>query len=118
MRLSLPALSAVLLVAALAAGCTDAEKRAFATRCDAPLRDRVETLLRAGTNDSLDVLGTATGTVDEARRAQLAARGASVRMVKAEFFTLRLRASAVAPVASLDFVRGLQLSQTREPLAN
>ncbi len=118
MRPPLPALFAVLLAAALAAGCTNAEKRAFATRCDAPLRDRVETLARAGADDSLDVLGRADGAVDEARRARLAEKGASVRMVKAEFFVLRLRASAVAPVASLDFIRGLQLSQTQNSLAH
>ena len=118
MRSPLPALFAVLLVATLAAGCTDAEKRAFASRCDAPLRDRVETALRASADDSLDVLGRADGAVDDARRARLAAKGASVRMVKAEFFTVRLRASAVATVASLDFVRGLQLSQTQNSLAH
>jgi hypothetical protein len=118
MRPPLPVLFAVLLVATVAAGCTDAEKHAFVARCDAPLRDRVETTLRAGADDSLDVLGSATGAVDDARRARLAAKGASVRMVKAEFFVIRLRASAVAPVAALDFVRGLQLSQTQNSLAH
>jgi hypothetical protein len=106
-----------LLVGALfLAGCTDQERHAFETKCDASLRESVATVLRGGHDDTLDILGKADGPIDEGRRARLVSAGAEVGTVTGELFTARARAGAVAHIAALDFVTSLQLAQIRDPL--
>ena len=105
----------MLLGALVLGGCTDQERKAFESKCDAPLRDRVTTVLQAGQDDVLDVLGKTAGPIDDSRRVRLAGAGAELGTVTGELFTARVSAASVARVAAIDFVTSLQLSQVREP---
>lgn len=105
-------IAAVMLTCAI--GCTDAERHAYETKCDAPLRTRVEAMLQAGTTDKVDVLGKLNGPLDAERRRLLEAAGAEIGTVTEALFTARMRPADVAHVAALDFVTSLQLSQVRD----
>ncbi|MBI5170106.1 MAG: hypothetical protein HZA61_11500 [Candidatus Eisenbacteria bacterium] len=107
----------VLLAIALGTGCTDAERNAFQSKCDAPLRTRVESVLQAGgaaATERLDVLGKVSGLLDAERRKMLESAGAELGTVNDALFTARIRPADVAHVAALDFVVSLQLAQVRE----
>lgn len=107
-----------LLALLLCTSCTDAERHAFESKCDAPLRTRVESVLQAdgpGATTKLEVLGKVSGLVDAERRKQLESAGAEIGTVNDALFTARIRPVDVAHVAALDFVLSLQLSQMREP---
>jgi len=104
-----------LLSALLLGGCTDQERQALEAKCDAPLRERVTTLVQSGHSDVLDVLGKTAGPIDDARRSKLTGAGADLGTVTGDLFTARIPASAVARVAAIDFVTSLQLAQIRDP---
>ena len=106
----------LLACAALVSGCRDAGVRAIETKCDAPLRARAEDMARAGDTGPLEVLGRADGPIDESRRRTLSEAGAELGQVTGELFTARIPARRLGRVARLEFVKSLQLSQTREPL--
>lgn len=103
------------LALACATGCTEADRQAFESKCDAPLRTRVEAMLQGGATDKLDVLGKISGSLDAERRRQLEAAGAEIGTVTDALFTARMRPADVAHVAALDFVVSLQLAQVRDP---
>lgn len=105
----------VALTLGCATGCTQVEQQAFANKCDAPLRSRVEALLQSGSADRIDVLGKISGQLDSERRHRLEAAGAEIGTVTEALFTARVRAADVVHVAALDFVTSLQLSQVRDP---
>ena len=98
------------------AGCRADQQAAIESKCDAALRGCVQELYRAHADSSLDVLGQSTVALDEARQRKLEAAGAQVRQVTGDLFTARVAVKRVGDVASLDFVRTLALSQTRDPL--
>lgn len=104
-----------ILVLACSVGCTDAERQAYESKCDAPLRARVEAQLQAGATETLDVLGKLNGPLDAERRRLLEAAGAQIGTVNESLFTARMRAADVAHVAALEFVTSLQLAQVRDP---
>jgi hypothetical protein len=110
--------TALLLImgVAIGLGCRDATRAAIETKCDASLRQRAEELSREGRDEPLDVLGRCDGPIDEARRAKLAAAGATLGQVTDELFTAQIPVHRMGDVAVLPFVTSLQLSQTREPL--
>ena len=107
---------ALALVSVVGVGCRDTSQ-AIEAKCDAPLRLRAEELAKAGAQGPLDVLGRTEGPIDEARRSKLVSAGADLGTVTEELFTARIRVSRLGDVASLEFVKSLQLSQLREPLS-
>jgi hypothetical protein len=110
-------LMAVLLLAISAMiGCKKAEREALATKCDAALRLRAEELATSHPDSLLDVLGKATGTIDDAYRQKLEKAGAQLGTVDADKFAARVPVKKLGAVAALDFVSSLALAQTREPL--
>jgi len=99
-------------------GCRTAEVKAIDKKCDAPLRLAVENAARTGSNDTLWVIGRTKGTIDEARGAQLAKAGARVLTMAGDIFSARIPPASVGPVALLDFVSQLRLSQESKPLTD
>ena len=108
--------AALLIVVTLASGCRGGEVKAIEAKCDAALRLRAEELARAGDSGPLDVLGSANGPIDETRRRKLTEAGADLGQVTNELFTARIPTERLGRVAILDFVKSLQLSQSRDPL--
>ena len=109
--------TALLLVVATGVACRDAERRAFETKCDAPLRLRVEGLARTAPDSLLDVLGRTDGGIDEARRGKLESAGARLGQVTEDLFTAGIPVKRIGTVAALGFVTSLALSQERAPLS-
>ena len=97
-------------------GCRKEERQAFESKCDASLRLRVEQLASSAPDSLLDVLGSTSGPIDDARRQKLGKAGAQLGSVSEDKFTARIPVKRVAGVAVLDFVTSLALAQTREPL--
>lgn len=106
----------ILLAASLASGCRGADMKAIESKCDASLRQRAEAMTRAGETSPIDVLGRASGPIDEPHRKKLVEAGAELGQVTGEMFTARVPARRLGNVARLDFVSSLQLAQEREPL--
>ena len=109
------ALLALAVVSVLGVGCHDT-RQAIEAKCDAPLRLRAEELAKAGAQGPLDVLGRTEGPIDDKRRDKLVAAGATLVTVSGDLFTARITVSRLGDVASLEFVKSLQLSQTRESM--
>ena len=110
-------LCAILVLATcLLTGCTASEKAAIESKCDASLRARLELLAGSSSNEVLDVLGKAEGPLDDARKSRLVEAGVELRTVTDDLFVGRIPASRVGRVATLDFVKSLQLAQVSEPL--
>jgi hypothetical protein len=107
----------VIIGGSLLLGCRADEGQAIESKCDASLRTRAEEMARAGDKGPLEVLGSATGPIDEAQRRKLTDAGAEIGQVTQQLFTARVPADRLGRVALLDFVKSLQLSQKREPLA-
>jgi hypothetical protein len=101
----------------LAVGCTDAERAAIEAKCDASLRLRIEELAHAGADSLLDVMGRTSGTIDDSHRQKLTSAGARIGQATDDLFTAQIAVKRIGKLASLDFVRSLALSQTREPLS-
>jgi hypothetical protein len=95
-------------------GCRDADRKAIEAKCDTSLRQRAETLARDHDEGPLEVLGRCEGPIDESRHKKLRSAGAELGQVTDDLFTARIRVSKLGDVASLGFVKSLQLSQTRE----
>ena len=112
MRISLM----LVLVVSLGIGCKASEQEAIVAKCDAPLRLQAEERVRAGDDTPLEVLGRADAPVDQGRRDRLDKAGATLGQVTEDLFTAHIPPQRLGQVASLDFVRSLALSQTREPL--
>ena len=112
------ALAAIVLLLAVtpALGCRGGEAKAIEAKCDASLRMRAEEMAKAGEEGSLEVLGRASGPVDDLRRRKLTEAGALVGVVNEDMFTARIPVKVLGQVALLSFVKSLQLSQQREPL--
>lgn len=108
----------LVLGVALGLGCRGSAREAIETKCDAPLRQRAEELARAGDDGPLEVLGRTEGAIDEARRGQLTSAGAALGQVTDDLFTANVPVGRLGDVASLEFVKSLALSQTREPLGH
>lgn len=107
----------LLLVVGLAGnGCKRGEREAYEAKCDASLRLRAESLAHSAPDSLLDVLGKASGAIDDGRRQKLEHAGARLGSVTEDMFTARIPVKRVGEVAALDFVTSLALSQTREPL--
>jgi hypothetical protein len=106
----------LLVVGVAADGCKSGEREAFESKCDASLRLRVEGLVHSAPDSLLDVLGRASGAIDDARRGKLEHAGARLGSVTEDMFTARIPVKQIGAVAVLDFVTSLTLSQTREPL--
>jgi hypothetical protein len=104
------------LILSFGLGCKDGDKEAIESKCDASLRLRAEELAKSGEDGPLDVLGRADGPIDQDRRDRLGRAGATLTEVTNDLFTARIPVKRLGDVASLDFVRSLALSQTREPL--
>ena len=102
----------------LSLGCRDGDQEAIEAKCDASLRHRAEELARAGDEGPLEVLGRCAGTIDESRSKKLRSAGAELGQVTEDMFTARIPVPKLGDVASLDFVKSLQLSQTRESLSH
>ena len=106
---------ALAVFAVLGIGCHDARK-AIEAKCDAPLRNRAEELAKAQAQGPLEVLGRTEGPIDDKRRSKLVHAGAALGTVTDDLFTARIMVSRLGDVASLEFVKSLQLSQTRESM--
>jgi hypothetical protein len=117
-----PILHCLLLIAALPlaiggiTGCKKAEREALEAKCDASLRLRAESLAKSNPDSLLDVLGKATGPIDEPHRQKLEKARAHLGTVTQDMFTARVPVKSLGAVAALDFVASLALAQTREPL--
>lgn len=105
----------VMLVLILA-GCGTNKETAMQSKADAALRQAVAEAAAAGRPDTLQVMGGCDGWVSDERRKSLAAAGASVQTVVGETFVALVPAGRVGDVASLDFVRSLELSKELKPL--
>jgi hypothetical protein len=98
------------------AGCRGEDARLLEQKADAPLRQRLEQLEREKKDEILDLLGKASGPIEETARMRLAETGAEITSVTGDVFTARVAASRVIRLARLDFVSQLALSQTSQPL--
>ena len=101
--------------AVLGVGCNDTSK-AIEAKCDAPLRNRAEDLAKAQAEGPMEVLGRTEGPIDDKRRRELVKAGAVLGTVTDDLFTARITVSRLGDVASLEFVKSLQLSQSRESM--
>jgi hypothetical protein len=104
------------VVASLCVGCRSSEREAIEAKCDASLRQQAEERVRAGDETPLEVLGRADGPIDPSERGKLEKAGATLDNVTEDLFAARIAPRHLGQVASLDFVRSLALSQTRDPL--
>jgi hypothetical protein len=108
----------LMLVVGTVTGCNKEEAAAIESKCDASLRLKAEEMLKAGDDTPLDVLGKATGTVDDAMRTKLTKAGATLSEVREDLFVARIAPRKLGSVALLDFVKSLELSKTLEPLGH
>ncbi len=105
----------VLLIAA--GGCRAQDYRAVEGKLDAPLRQKLEALHQEDRVDTLAVLGRCSAPVSDEMRAKIVAAGVEVQSVTGDIFAARLASDRIVPLAKLDFVKMLELSQTSQPLS-
>lgn len=108
----------LLLGLTMTTACNRSEQEAIESKCDASLRHRAEELAHSNTNGTVEVMGRAGIPLLDAHRKHLEDAGAKISQMRQDMFVARIPVKKLGHVANLDFVKSLQLSQTREPLGH
>ena len=105
----------VLLIAI--GGCRAEDYREVEGKLDAPLRQKLETLLKEDRVETLAVLGRCSEPVTDDLSRRISTTGAEVQSTTGDIFAARLSSDRIVALAKLDFVQRLELSQTSAPLS-